>query len=504
MLTDICAKFLEENNIKPHIEGGHEIHPTDWWASLSDEAKNEYEAQRRKRLAEANKKSKKPRGDSLQHKKTSLYDTTAPQEENVLPDSTSAVPTPGETSEREASETETDGQEQPKDKFGVFVPKKPGTRNLYLPENRIVVEPPFKFDEDEIGIRIHHVKRNNKNELTSAGMDPFPNPKKLFLDQRARYLNSTKNRPEDLDQVKVQEFGVHPIYGVPVKGDRNPDFEEGATQTFKGQTDWSEPLLPTQPIIFIQEVRGKNSLFDDEKKVFRTSRSTWMLQTERDFEEVASKSKMARVLESMGVREPRPKRPVTITKKPLEPQVIEPSLIQAASNALVEVNKPAAVFSPPVPAPLPPPPPSQRSHGYDPVRDTGYESRPPPTPPPPPPPPPAYSSLYPPLPSFPHPDGSLAVLADAAELRGSMAPPRAFGALPRSYFPTAQPQRQLNPLLPQQPRPPPPIFYNYGPPVLPQYIPPRRTSDGLRPLRPALPQNRGPPAPTQHRWYGYQ
>ena len=483
------------------------IHPRDWFDSLSKEAQADYYLQREKRLIEKDKKSRKAKTDSTQHKKTSLYDTTAPQEDGRLPETASVAPTPGETSERDESGTETDGQEQPKDRFGVFVPKKPVTRNGFMPENRIVAEPYFKFDDDEIGIRIHHVKRNNKNELVYAGMDPFPNPKKFFYDQRARYLNSTKNRPEDLDQAKVQEFGVHPIYGLPVKGTKNPDYEEGKTQTFNGQTNWSEPLLPTQPVVFIQEERGKNSLFDDEKKVFHSSRSTWMVQTKKDSDEVEPKSKMTRILEAMGVKEPRPKRPVTVTKLPSVPQVIEPSLIEAASNALIEVNKPApAVFSPPPP----PPQPSPRSHGYDPVRDTIYESRPSPQQQP-------YSSLYAPLPSFSRPGGKLAILADAAELRGSMAPPRAFGAMPRSFYPTTGQPRQPNPLLSQQPPlhqqppphqqpapppPPPSNFFNYGPPPVQQYAPPRRTSDGYRQLRPAPPQNR-PQAPNQQRWYGY-
>ena len=311
-------------------------------------------------------KGKDDDDSTVVRKKTSLYQP-APQAQPDLPiDDPSVAPTPAEGSDGEVDgETQSDGDEQPADGYGVYLPKKPTPRNGDPPQNRFAVEPHFNFEDDEIGVREHHLKRNNKNELSYSGMDPTPNPKKFHFDQVARGLNSAKNKPEDLDEALVSEFKVHPQYGLATKGTLNPDW---SGDSFFQPTDWSQPLSKSESIVFIEDGAHNTYVYDHEKPAWHNSRSNWILNTNRAFEEVTTEDRIATVLGEMVARE-------EMGKKPKLPQINKDLLAAAAMEAgrvkdlearrkdLGRALKPRSLWAGPTTP--------QRALPYDPTKDTG-------------------------------------------------------------------------------------------------------------------------------------
>lgn len=286
------------------------------------------------------------------------------------------APTPAEGSDGELDgETQSDGDEQPADSHGAYLPKKPTPRNGDPPQNRFAVEPHFTFEDDEIGVREHHLKRNNKNELSYSGMDPHPNPKKFHFDQVARGLNSAKNKPEDLDEDLVAEFRVHPQYGLAVKDSVNPDWSDESS--FE-PTDWSKPLAETESIVFIEDGPHNLELDEQDKPAWHTSRSNWVLKTNRAWEETTTGDRVPKAVEATVAREK-----AGIKNKHRE---LDPDLTAAANKGLAEFNanekesrrsrgiqqesgkaKKSRAVWPPRPGPTTP----QRSLPYDPTKDTG-------------------------------------------------------------------------------------------------------------------------------------
>ena len=405
-------------------------------------------------------------------KKTSLYQPVAQLMVPITADGDSSAPTPaGSSPEQEPSTPDTDvesgAEAHPTDKYGVHLPKKPAPRNGEAPQNRFAQQPHFTFDQDEIGVRIHHSKATNRNEIIYQGMDAKSQPKKFHFDQIARGYNSSKHRPEDLDQEKVQTYGMHPVYGTPIKGARNP--------SPKRARDWSKPLSETKPIEFLVKTSDPDHL----KPRIHTSRSTWIIQAEEAWTELGAQLKMASSLDAIGAREEMP-----------PPPKISPFLLKAANTAQAEDNLKASTQ----PAPTTP----QRSHGYDPVRDIGYTTYP--------------RQLQ------REPPGNLGILADAAELRGSNIPqfsiprePITNSRLQQLQFAHSQPDFQplLAPLpapLPapmtaQMPPPPPPPqhahqFLHYNAP--PQ---PGSSAGRYKDILPAPPPQNRRAAPPARGWF---
>ncbi len=310
-------------------------------------------------------------------KKTSLYQPAPQLQPDLLIDDPSAAATPAEGSDGEVGgEAKSDGEEQPADSHGVYLPKKPTPRNGDPPQNRFAVEPNFNFEDDEIGIREHHSKRNNKNELSYSGMDPTPNPKKFHFDQVARGLNSAKNKPEDLDEKLVSEFKVHPQYGLAVDGSINPDWSDKSS--FK-PTDWSQPLAESTSFVFIEDGQHNTYVPDHEKPAWHNSRSNWILKTNRAFEKDTTVDHIERVIEAVESREKngiKPSRP-SIASSLLKAgnqklaeleysKSAEPQRVRNVQHDMGKANKHRSVW-PPQAGPKAP----QRSLPYDPTKDTG-------------------------------------------------------------------------------------------------------------------------------------
>jgi hypothetical protein len=364
-----------------------EVHAGDWWRSLGrqereawmkDEARHHRGGRDSGRGGKRGAKNASPTkvkeddDSTVVRKKPSLYQP-APQLQPDLPiDDPSMVATPAEGSDGELEgETPSDGDEQPADGHGVYLPKRPTPRNGDPPQNRFAVERHFDFEDAEIGIREHHLKRNNKNELSYSGMDPTPNPKKFHFDQVARGLNSAKNKTEDLDEDLVAEFKVHPQYGLAIKDSVNPDWSDDSS--FE-PTDWSQPLAESESYVFIEDGPHNAYDYDHDKPAWHNSRSNWMLKTNRSFQENTTKDKIAKALEAMDDREKagiKPKRR-QINSNLLEAVEIEVSKAkepqQRRSNQQErgKASKPRSVW-PPQAGPATP----QRSLPYDPTKDTG-------------------------------------------------------------------------------------------------------------------------------------
>lgn len=484
------------------------VHPTDWWSKMLDD-------RGRKAWREADRKRKPVGdlsfidGDELAKKKPgrksknaspmkgkaesepavariksalyqpALHDSLAQQND------ASVAATPAELSETELDQDQaatSDGNEEAMDKFGTYLPKKPIPRNGEPPQNRFVQKPHMTFDEDDIGVRVHHMKKVQKEQLY-LGSDPTPNPTHLHFDQFARGENSALNSPDDLDPGLVQAYGVHPTYGIPVPGCRNPDVAN--------KTDWTKDLEPTNPIVFVEKETGK---------VHHTSRSAWIIEALRKWEatdvDEGTRDKVRSLLERLSTPDAREVSPQLL-------ETIHAALLDAVNNA-------------------PPPPSPPRRQFYDAARDT-TSSLPYQTP---------YSQQR------KKPGQSLTVLADAAEHAARQRPPirhasgynmgwqpppphvpqhpqplpQAHAQYQPQYPPPLRPQPQYQPQYqppppqypPQHQYVPPPQFpgpisaqssmagsFYHPPPLQPQ--PTQQPPRGLRPLAPAPPL----PPPTQ-------
>ncbi|QSZ30641.1 hypothetical protein DSL72_000199 [Monilinia vaccinii-corymbosi] len=450
------------------------VHPADAWvnggraAHLAAEAEKE---KSKKRGGRGKKSTKLPASPykpldtmmpdeaEVAPKKTSLYQPATSLSLATTVDGDSAAPTPAELTEQE------DADELETDRFGVYIPNKARPRNGDPPNNRIVVEPPFTFDDDEIGIRHHHYKKYNKNDLpTFIGMDPSPQPKTFHYDPWVRNHHSTNNRPEDLDQAIVETHKLHPTLGLPVKGSINP--------TLTTRSDWSKPVTETKPIVFVVETQDEEPL----KPRFETSRSAWMARTEREFADLGDQLKMAESLEAIGLRDPI-LRPI---EKKVEPEItgkISDDLLQAVSEAMNPLPKPPPPTFTRAPSTAPPtsvtgtPAPPQRTQGYDPVRDIGYSPH----------------LRRSPVRTFNH-IGNLGLLADAAELYGA---PKPRGGLPQPIIPVLRTMQQVQYTFSQ------PEFYRSAPAYAP--LPPHMNLP--LPLPMTLPP---PPQPPQQQTQFFQ
>jgi hypothetical protein len=514
-----------------------ELHPADFWLSMTPEQKAAWQRKMQKASGDKGRRIKNSKGSALYQPQAAVSDT--PDLPGLLgADLVSSAATPLEVSgeDTETDTTESPGEEQPTDQHGVKVPKKPTPRNGEAPQNRIVADSPVVFDQDEIGIRKHHVRKNNRNEQQYLGMDPDPNPKKVHYDQVARSHNSARNKKEDLDQELVRVFKVHPTYGLPLPTSENPTYDECENPPFQPPSDWTKPLEPTNPLTFIEDHPDTRKLLDEEKKIFLTSRSEWIIRTISEWEELRPKFKMTSALEQMDVleRPPRPPTPepeIEVEEEEEEevPQEIKPELIAAVNEAETKRLE-AIIKAATTPAPIAPPSNQTR---YDPVRDISYT--------------PIYQTPYqpvapivrpPPVSNINHQPGGLATLAEAAEYRGSMPPP----LTPRQYGMVRNPWAQQAPVPPPSHRPAPgpgtyviypapgpqqspytsprampgppgpgPLMHAHPiPPPLGPLAPTANAGAGaFRELRPAPPQNRSglPPPPGQQQqqqqrnWY---
>ncbi|CAG8981777.1 hypothetical protein HYALB_00004719 [Hymenoscyphus albidus] len=423
-----------------------EQHPKDHWLSMTDEQRTAWQHRTRKAGGDKGRRIKSSKSNALYQPQAAVTDSPdMPEipEALALPDMLSAIATPAEVSgeDTETDNTESPGEEQPTDQYGVKVPKKPTPRNGEAPQNRIVGDASVTFDQDEIGIRKHHVRKNNRNEQQYLGMDPDPNPKKVHFDQVARGHNAARNKKEDLDEEKVQTFKVHPTYGLPLPTSENPTYEELENPPFPAPTDWSKPLAPTSPVVVIEEGPHDFNLLDEDKRVFLTSRSEWILRIGSEWDQIPAKVKMNSMLSDNHLLDPpRPSTPEQVSE--VEPEkTIDEELLSAVNDAederldslkikvsdspasqpalqqfspaahIIQHFSPVATMAAPAPAP-------QRSQGYDPVRDTGYQT--------------PYQPVAPkqqPASTIINQAGpitGLATLADVAETRGAMPPPREY------------------------------------------------------------------------------
>jgi hypothetical protein len=496
----------------------YEQHPANWWNSLTPVQQVSYNAKLAKKLQEKAPQLVRKRGKA---KKTALFqnDDLRPQDDGNSLDDPSAAATPAELSESEVvdnviqngiseEDIESVGEEKPMDEWGFYVPNAPHRKGHpnQAAENRFDSRPLYKYADDEIGNRTVHTKMIHGFE-TVIGKDDFPNPERFYWNQVANNYNSTKNRPGDLDEDIVKTFNVHPIYGLPMPESVNPDFDE-VLKDFKAQSplsrdgvsdenaeaaklpfipsDWSVPPKRIYPLVFIEEDPAKHDRKDEDKKVFTTSRSEPYLRVQREWDELEPKMKMTAALKEMGAFDQPPTIPIASKGKEVEvevPQVIASELIEAVDEAEKQRVKEVAEARKKIYFGAPPAAP-QRSHGYDPVRDTGYQT--------------PYQPVAPPRPP-PEDNRNLHALADMAEFRGAMVPPSAF----------RQPQNSWAPYGPPMPPPASNPYYHAHPPASPYAGMPRAPApalapqplppSGFRELRPAPPSR---PAP-QPRWsYG--
>lgn len=316
------------------------------------------------------------------------------------------------------------------DKYGVRLPKKQQPKNGNVPNNRFIVERHFSYDEYEIGNRNVKTKRTNTGEAVYMGKEGNPNPKSFYFDQRANGFNSARNKPDDLDGQQVEIFGLHPIYGLPINGCKNMNYEEYAKEfgeemaaqqdVLKPRTDWSQPLPPTQPKIFIEEERDFDPLRvrDDRfKRIFRTSRSEHHMRLEQVFRERPGKEKIETMLQELwpdflearrGAMDALPElispspSPVSDTAhfRAIEEEHASLATFLAAANKLetdeqariarsrvTETARPRRAFDPVRDISPPPPPPEDRTNLNvlaSVVLGNNARMAPPPPPPPPP------------------------------------------------------------------------------------------------------------------------
>lgn len=367
-----------------------------------------------------------------------------------------------------------ESEAKPVDKYGVSVPCKRARGSAYV-NNRIVSAPPVKFEEHEIGLRVRRVI-GERSAAIKKGTDPTPNPPNFHYYQRQGTYNAAHQTPEELDQSIVKRFKLHPSFGLPLARSVNPDDVEDSVLYEVKTRRWEQPI-ESQPVSFVARKP------DGSKEMLRTSRSHHLVMTEKKMEEVPAQRLMLSALSSEGE-----------LSRPQAPQTIAPELLDAADAAAVEeerINRaflPAMVptpapssssFSLPALAPATRPGPSQRSHGYDPVRDTVYQT--------------PYSQ---PRPAPAVLVGGLDVLADAAISFGAM-PPSSSGFFHNPHLVGAQSHLGAQQ---QHHRQPSGLFYAHPPPPSMQYGSPRTVSgsSNLRELLPAPPRNRGPSGPP--RW----
>ena len=400
------------------------------------------EKKKQVRKAKNTSPAKKTQDHAPLRAKSSLYHPVA---QPATTDGPSEAPTPAGGSESDADYPDTDhenAQSDPSDQYGLYLPNKPTPRNGDPPQNRFRVKPHLKFDDEEIGIRQHHTKRNNRNEGSYVGHDPQPNPPNFHFDTSARGHDASENEPGDLDEAIVQKHKLHPLYGLPIEGTVNPD------PTTEERTDWNKDLPVPNPTIFFS-TNEEGGLH----KVYFTSRSAYHIEAEHEFwryeyptEESDTRAKLRKALHLLNqLLDPAaPARPTTPPQQPpARPAKIDPDLLMAIDEAVKEA---ARVKTPP-----PPPPVSiattPRSHGYDPVRDTGYQT------------PYPNASIRPPPRPVPPPEdrSNFAVLYDAIELKEITAP---------SQPPVRTAQRTSN-WVPPQPPPPPSMRQQFRPPPPP-------------------------------------
>lgn len=467
-----------------------EQHPADFWSSMTPDQKATWQRRMQKASGDKGRRIKNSKGSALYQPQAAVSDTPdlpALLGAGLLSSTATPLEVSGEDTETDT--TESPGEEQPTDQHGVKVPKKPTPRNGEAPQNRIVADSPVVFDQDEIGIRKHHVRKNNRNEQQYLGMDPDPNPKKVHYDQVARSHNSARNKKEDLDQELVRVFKVHPTYGLPLPSSENPTYDECENPPFQPSSDWTKPLEPTNPLIFIEDNPRTRKLLDEDKKVFLTSRSEWIMRILSEWEELQPKFKMTSALEQMDVleRPPRPPTPEPEEVKEEVPQEIRPDLLEAVNEA--ERHRLEAIIkAATTPAPILTPSSQTR---YDPVRDISYT--------------PTYQTPYqpmapivrppppPPVSNFLYQPGGLAVLTTAIDYRESMPPPltprsHGMGRNPWAGQPSLPPHPQAMP--PQHPQAMPPQHPQHPPPPPPSHR--SATGPGTYVLYPAPPPQQSP------------
>lgn len=479
-----------------YIEAEETLHPADAWirggreAWIASEEERKTSKRGRGRRTGISKKSSPMKASPAKAsspplaRKTSLY---RPQQDvgTPTPFEGSMAPTPLEMSEREATpDSSSDGEVDAggPDKYGVYLPNKPTPRNGEAPSNRFAQEPYFQFEDYEIGIRKHHYRGTRADPIGYLGMDAHAQPKMMHFDREARNCNSAENKPGDLDSELVKMFKVHPIYGIPIKGSINPDVNLNP--------DWSAPLPETKPIVF-QTSTGE---------ILNTSRSAWIIHTEKKWEERESQRRMRATLAAMNELE----EPVPVIKIKAEPEPASPvqernaeeirQVVNELLQAAEQIKSTAQQMAPP---PTPPQPPRRISRGYDAVRDIGHPSLP------------SYqpprvggvnldlladTALRPPAPSLQQAVQPVQTQSlQPQQPQAHQTPPQPVAALLQTRpAPVPQPQPQPQPLY-QEPRP----FSFMGPPPLPRYVPPPPHQPSLPPQilqpRTILP----PPPPPQ-------
>lgn len=332
----------------------YEQHPANFKLSIHPEDRKKYqqELSKKKRLISAANDKQTP----TQRQSKSLLGPSI-EASNPL------APTPGDGSDADPAQDDDDDSSSDGDianantdavdKFGLKFVNKPAPKKGLHPNNRFVVEPHLEFEEHEIGIRAQRNKRTNTGEAQYIGRDPNPNPKAFYLDQRATgQWNTAKFKPGDLDEEIVAAFKVHPIYGLAIPGCINPtneDLPDDQKHVIKPRSDWSAPLAPTQPVIFIEEDPASTITNDKYRKVYHTSRSVAFVRARQIFDESIAKTRISSVLkevydEYQGIKlntlfhepvvEPTPVAPVSVKSKEEEvtPSLL-PSLLEAATQA---------------------------------------------------------------------------------------------------------------------------------------------------------------------------
>ncbi|KAI1815295.1 hypothetical protein GGS20DRAFT_544357 [Poronia punctata] len=139
------------------------------------------------------------------------------------PESRAASPTPDTDAKTEVFRARKEIPDLPAsasepDKWGVRTVNKRGPKA----NNRLILPPPFNFDDDEIGFR--DSTNDGSKKATRGTRGKFlndPNPRHLHLDRTIVTYDCLTYGEDDLDPELVRKHNVHPKYGLFLPESRN-------------------------------------------------------------------------------------------------------------------------------------------------------------------------------------------------------------------------------------------------------------------------------------------
>ncbi|POS84081.1 hypothetical protein EPUL_005509 [Erysiphe pulchra] len=333
-----------------------EQHPANFWASCSDEKKRKLTNQlvstieKNRKITQNEKygicRKRSGTANSLLNLSTaSAIETEIEEDDPQLDEPSTAHDANTQDDQENIYELSDDAAELPLDSYGVRIPKKKMRAGTGIrPNNYIVTPRSFNFMDaegqvlqdgsigiQEIGIRTWTTRKNIRNRDYYIGCSVSPNPDNFYIPQRVGDVNSGNNTLEDMESVKhiTETHKTHPKLGVVLPESINYDYQDLKDPYFPPPTCKNYPVKNLKQHMIIQE----NS--DGTTTVFKIPRS-WIHQTNKDFENITSRKRVADVLGQIdNLDKPVQHSPEPVTK----PAGIDPDLISAVSAALEENEK---------------------------------------------------------------------------------------------------------------------------------------------------------------------